>query len=223
MMSGVFLMHQQTLAGFSTARLYLEEVVRRVPNSALPLAWLSKWYVLSIQQGWSTDFAKDSAIAQDYAARALDINPACSFSLSVDGFVQNNLLKNYDEAMQRFDQALALDPNNPLSWLLKGTLNAFMDLGEDAVFCTERARKLSPLDPHKYFFDSLSATAALSNRDYANALRLADRSLLSNTNHTSTVRVKTIALERLGRHEEAVASARKLLRLEPSLTITKYL
>lgn len=223
MMSGVFLMHQQALAGFSVSRQYLEEVVSRVPGSAIPLAWLSKWYVLSIQQGWSTDVAKDALVAQDYAARALDTDPTCSFSLSVDGFVQNNLLKNYDAAMDRFDEALSLDPSNPLSWLLKGTLHAFMDLGEEAVQCTDRARKLSPLDPHKYFFDSLSATAALSNQEFEKALRLADRSLKANVYHTSTRRVRTIALERMGRHEEAQRSAKTLLKLEPTLTIRRYL
>lgn len=223
MMSGIFLMHQLALSSFSLARKYLEETSMRVPNSSIPLAWLSKWYLLSVIQGWSTDIAKDSALARDYVARALDINPTCSFSLSVDGFVQNNLFKNYSEAMSRFDQALALNPNNPLSWLLKGTLLAFMDQGDEAVGCTTRARKLSPIDPHKYFFDSLSATAALSNKDFGEALRLAERSLKANPHHTSTQRVIVIAHAERGEIEEAREAAKTLLKMDPSLTVNSYI
>lgn len=222
-MSAVALMHKQALSNFSTARAQLEEVISRAPNHSFVHAWLGKWYVLSVQQGWSTDIAKDTALARGCTQRALEINPQCSFSLSVDGFVSNNLLKKFDDSLERFGTALDTDPNNALAWLLKGTLLAFMDQGDEAVSHTEHARSLSPLDPHKYFFDSLAATAQLANRDYAAALELAELSLGANRRHTSTLRVRTIALQSLGRGEEARESAKELCRREPSLTIERYL
>lgn len=224
MMVGIFQMHRQNLRWFSEARERLEEVARRVPNSSLPQAWLAKWYILSILQGWSDHTEKDHvAKAKDHADQALQLNPTCSFAHTIDGFVHNNLLKNHDTAMSRFDEALALEPSNPLSWLLKGTLLAFMNEGEQAVTATRRARQLSPLDPHTYFYDSLSATAALSNQDYDEALNLADRSLAANKNHVSTQRVRTIALQRLGRESEARAAAETIQRLDHGFTIKKYL
>lgn len=224
MMASVHQMHRQSLRGFSEARQQLEEVTRRIPNASIPFAWLAKWYVLSIIQGWSMSATEDHmAKAMDNVARALDLNPGCSFALTVDGFIQNNLLKRYDTAMNQYEEALSIEPNNPLSWLLKGTLLAFMGEGKEAVLCTQRARKLSPLDPHKYFFDSLSATAALSNRDYEGALSLAEYSLSANRNHVSTRRVKTIALHQLGRMGEARQSAGEILKIDQSFTINKYL
>lgn len=223
LMSGVALMHRQTLASFSKARTHVEEVIRRVPRHSIVHAWLSKWYILSVQQGWSTDLEKDAQIARECTQRALDLDPDCAFSLAIDGFVQNNLMKRFDTAHERFDAALDRDPNNALAWLLKGTLHAFVDDGPRAVEFTDRARTLSPLDPHHYFFDSLSATARLANADYATALALAERSLRANRRHTSTLRVRTIALQRLGREAEAASSAQELLKLEPSLTIAHYL
>ncbi|MDX1716404.1 MAG: hypothetical protein R3287_05805 [Anderseniella sp.] len=221
--SSVTLMHRQDLPSFSSARAQLEQLVERAPHLSFLHAWLAQWYVLSIQQGWSTDLAKDTMIASDLTQRALDLNPNCSFSLTIDGFVENNLRKRFDVSTERFDQALDIDPNNAYAWLLKGTLHAFMDEGEKAVELTQHARRLSPLDPQKYFFDSLAATACLSNRDFENALRLAELSISQNKYHTSTLRVRTIALQSMGETTRAAEAARQLLAREPNLTIGTYL
>jgi TolB-like protein len=221
--SSVALMHRQDLPSFSSARAQLEELVQRAPRLSFLQAWLAQWYVLSIQQGWSSDLAKDTMIASDLTRRALDLNPNCSFSLTIDGFVENNLRKRFDISTERFDQALDIDPNNAYAWLLKGTLHAFMDEGEKAVQLTQHARRLSPLDPQKYFFDSLAATACLSNQDFETALRLAELSISQNKYHTSTLRVRTIALQSMGETAKAAESARELLEREPNLTIGTYL
>ena len=223
LISAIALMHRQSLVSFSSARPQLEELVHRAPRQAIPHAWLSKWYVLSIQQGWSVDFKQDGAIAERWTQHALDLDPDCTFSLAIDGFVQNNLLKRFDLAQERFDHAIDADCNNALAWLLKGTLHAFQDKGLEAVAYTSRARSLSPLDPYRYFFDSLSATAHLANGDYVKALDLAERSLRANRRHTSTLRVKTIALHQLGRGEDARAAADQLRRLDPGLTVEGYM
>lgn len=223
LMSSIGLMHRQSPAGFNRSRTQIEEVLGRVPGHSIVHAWLAKWYVLNVQQGWSADQAADARIAADCCKRALDLNPDCTFALAVDGFVKNNLLKRLDDAAARFDEAISIDPNNAFAWLLKGTLFAFEGRGSEAVACTNRARILSPLDPYGYFFDSLSATACASAEDYENALRLAERSLAANRRHTSTLRVRTVSLEMLGRHEDARQSAADLLRVDPDFTIEQYL
>ncbi len=223
LMAGVSMMHHQSLASFSRAREHIEEVLRRAPGHSVVHAWLAKWYILSCHQGWSVDRARDTETAAAHSRQALDLNPDCSFSLVIDGFVKTNLMKRLEEAGARYDQALSVDPNNALAWLLKGTLHAFVDEGAEAVACTARARALSPLDPYGYFFDSLSATACAANGDYAQALELSERSLRANRRHSSTLRVKTAALQMLGRGDEARQTAEELLRIEPGFTIQGYL
>ena len=184
---------------------------------------MGKWHVLSVVQGWSSRLDEDTRTARDYTARALDIQPDNSFALTMDGLVNNNLLKRHDVAMRRFDDAIELDPNNALAWLLKGTLHAFTDDGERAVTYTNRARSLSPLDPHSYFFDALSAAAKLTAGDYQGALDLADRSIRANRRHASTLRARIVALYYLGRAEEARENAEALLRADPGFNIRGYL
>jgi tetratricopeptide (TPR) repeat protein len=98
-----------------------------------------------------------------------------------------------------------------------------MGEGRLAVEDTQRALKLSPLDPRRYYYESLAGTACLAAGDYSQALRHAHRSLRANRMHTSTLRVIAISQWRLGLLEDARTTVRRLLQIEPTLTISRYL
>lgn len=221
-MAGVSLMHRSPIRDFVASRQYLVEAASRMPNSAEASAWLGKWYVLSVFKGLSTDRAGDTQKALDSTARALDIDPVSSFSLTIDGFANNNLLKNMDVAESRYSAALDVNPNESLSWLLRGALMAFQDDGAAAIRATETARQLSPIDPFGYYYDSLASTAYIAAEDFENALARAEMSLAVNDRHLSTMRTRTTALHFLGRHEEARVSAQELTRRHPTFCIEEY-
>lgn len=223
LMAAIALMHRLSLRDFEDARHMLQTLIDRATRQSVPLAWMAKWHVLRVQQGWSADPEQDGEFALECTKRALDVDPESSLALAIDGFVHTNLLKRLDVAQERYDLALRINPNDSLAWLLKGTLHAFMGHGQQAVDDTQRALKLTPLDPHRYFYDSLSATACLADHQYENALALAQRSLRANRTHTSTLRVMAAAQWWLGREDEAHETARELLRLEPNLTISRWL
>lgn len=219
---GVSLMHRPTFRDFAKSRTLLEEAVSRAPMVAETHAWLAKWYVLSVFNGWTTDRNGDTQKALDASSRALDINPDSSFSLVIDGFAHNNLMQRMDVASQRYDTAIDINPNESLSWLLRGALLAFQDEGADAIVAAEQARGLSPIDPFGYYYDSLSSTAYLAAENYDRALELADRSLAFNDRHLSTLRAKITALHFLGRGEEARVAGIELLRRAPAFSLDAY-
>ena len=223
LIAGVGLMHQLKLSSFARSREMIEEAIRRAPRAAEAHAWLGEWYVMSVFNGWSTDRARDTAMAQDCTARALDIESENSFCLTIDGVVNNNLLLRMDVADQRFDAALARNPNESMAWLLSGVLFAYRDDGQAAVARVEKAMRLSPLDPFGHFYDSLAATAFISAGDFAGALRLADRAMAKNDRHLSTLRVKICALHNLGRLAEAKDAAGILMQRQPDFTVAGYL
>ena len=103
-------------------------------------------------------------------------------------------MKDLDTARKRCDQAVDANPSHALGWLYRGAVNAFEGEGDAAVDATRRAMELSPLDPQRYYFESLGATAELSAHQYVNAEKLARSSLTLNRMHPSTWRVLTIAL-----------------------------
>lgn len=220
--SGVTLMHRSAMRDFINSRAYLEEAIERMPRSSEAHAWLGKWYTLSVFQGLSTNSEADTQHALDSTARALDIDPQSSFSLTIDGFANNNLLKRMDIAEQRYNSALEFNPNENLSWLLRGALMAFQDDGQAATRATEMARKLSPIDPFGYFYDSLASSAYIAAEDYQNALSKANSSLALNDRHLSTLRVKITALHCMGRSEEAREFAQVLHRRHPDFSVEAY-
>jgi adenylate cyclase len=223
LMGAVSLMHRLSLPEFEEAHRLLMALIERGMRHPIPMAWLANWHVLRVQQGWSHDPQQDTYLALEATKRALDIDPDCSLALAVNGFVHVNLLKKFDIAQESYENALATNPSNALAWLLKGTLHAFRSEGQQAVDHTERALRLSPLDPHRYFYDSLAATACISARKYDRAFDLAQRSLRANRKHTSTWRVMTIAQWQLGQFDEARKSAQELLKLQPTLTVSSWL
>lgn len=223
LMGAVSLMHRLSLPDFEEAYRLLQALLERGVRHPLPIAWLGNWHVLRVQQGWSDDPQRDTYLAAECTKRALDMDPDNSLALAVNGFVHVNLLKKFDVAEQSYERAIAVNPSNALAWLLKGTLHAFKSEGEQAVEHTERALALSPLDPHRYFYDSLAATAAAAAGRFERALELAERSLRANRKHTSTLRVMTVAQWQLGRRDEARRTVQELLKLQPSLTVSGWL
>lgn len=222
LMGAIALMHRLSRKDFDRSREMLVALTDRLPRQAIPYAWLAKWHVLRVQQGWMNDPLVDAQFALDFCRRALNCDPQCTLALSMSGFVHTNLLKQLDVAEEQYDSALRINPNDGLAWLLKGTLHAFKGEGAIAVQHTERALKLSPLDPHRYFYDSLAATAALSAGQYQRSIDLATASLRANRTHTSTFRALAISQWQLGLFDEARRTVTELLRLEPGLTITRY-
>lgn len=216
-------MHSNSRSEFDMAFKMLEHVTSLATRQSSPYAWMGKWYVLKAQQGWSDDPQSDGVTALRYTQHALDIDPQDTLALTTDGFVHTNLIGRLDIAEDRYARAVAVNPNDSLAWLAKGTLHAFKGEGDDAVMGTQRALMLSPFDPIRYFYDSLAATAKLASGEYRDSLDLAESSLRANKFHTSTLRVKAAAQWKLGLREEAVETGKQLLKAEPNLTVAGWL
>lgn len=222
LLGAVALMHRTQLSEFDRARAMFEALIERSRRHPVPYSWLAKWHVLRAAQGWTEDPVREAQLAQDCIHRALDNDPDCALAWTVDGFVHTNLMRDLEGAQHRYETALALNPNESLAWLLKGTLHAFRGEGNLAMEGTERALKLSPLDPLRYFYDSLAGTAAASAGAYDRAIELCRRSLKSNRTHTSTYRALAIALARSQRLQEARQTVQELLKLEPGFNLRGF-
>lgn len=223
LLAGISLMHKNKLSAFSKARPLIEEAIRRSRGQSELRAWLAKWYILSVINGWSIEPQKDIHIVFNLTSRALQEDPNCSLALTMEGFALNNLSNDVGSARIRFDEAIENNPNEGLAWLLKGTLCAFSDNSSDAVEYVEHAKRLSPIDPLSYFYDSLRATAHLSDNNLEEALSLAETSLLFNNSHMSTIRVKLASQYELGLLPEARQTATELLTKQPNFTVSDYL
>ena len=222
LMSAVTLMHGQSLTDVKRARVYLDELTRRLPTQATIRAWLAKWHVMAGHGGLivgDNPFQR----AEEISAQALELDPKCAFALAIDGMVHSHDPLSDPTTASRFEESLQLDPSHALAWLLYSRMHMYNGNGEAALKFASRACELSPCDPHQYFFDLLHACAKSVCGDYEGALALANSSLKLNPHHASTHRVKTISLALMHREAEAKEAAVELLKWEPGLTIKSYL
>jgi adenylate cyclase len=223
LLAGIGLLHRQQFAEFDRARQLFQALSDRHPRHASPYAWLAAWRVFRVTQGWFEDIAKETSIATDLARRAVDADASDSLSHTVSGLVSTNLKRDFSAAQISFETALSTNKSEPLAWLHRGALKAFLGDGNDAVNDTIQARRLSPLDPWNYYFESLSASAAFAAGDYAQAALLARSSMRANRLHLSTLRVLVMASAELGLLDEARHYLREVLAIDPTLTVSKYL
>ncbi len=223
LLGGITLMHRQGRGDFLRAKQLLEAVCERVPRHPEPYAWLSKWQVFEVWQGWSADPKRSASLADDYASRALAQDSSCALALTTAGMVDVYFRRNMAEGEQHYLEAIAANPNEPLAWLLKGMLHAFRGEGDAAVHDTSRAQGLSPIDPMSYYFDTLSGCAALAANDFNGALMYSQRAIRSNCLHASTWRTLVVAHVLSGRIEEAKAAVTRLMQVEPTFTVNGFL
>jgi adenylate cyclase len=219
---GIELMHRLAPEDFSKARSAFETAISRDPVSPHPHAWLAKWHVLRVANGASEDPVRDSAAATACAERALACDPEDALALAVAGHVLARSRSDLAAAEERLAQARNANPNEPLAWLWTGINHAWRGRGEEAVECSERALSLSPLDPMIYYFHSLASTAHLLAGNYERALGLSEQSLRENCLHTPTHRTLAAAQVELGRLREARETVRRMLEVEPGLTVGAF-
>ncbi len=222
MMSAVALMHSFEKRHFHQAQGQLEEVVARCPEHSVPRAWLAQWHLLRIYQKWSDDPARDEKLAQNAIRNALDLNAACPLSLAIDGNIHTILRTDFDTARQRFSAARAVNPSSAFISQLAAVLETFRGNGAAAVALTDRAFMLSPRDPRRPFFQTLSAGSYVAGGRYEEAVEMAEASLRHNPFHLSAHRCRVIGLQLAGRESEARNAAKELMRIDPSLRVSEY-
>jgi adenylate cyclase len=122
-------------------------------------------------------------------------------------------------AMVVVDRALTLNPNAAAAWMVRGFLHALRNHPEAAIEAIDRAQRLSPFDPLDYWSAVSVAIAHLAARRFEEAIEWAERALHSQPRLATALRVEIVANAHLGRLDEARAELRRLLAIDPKLTI----
>ncbi|MEO8936176.1 MAG: tetratricopeptide repeat protein [Burkholderiaceae bacterium] len=223
LLAAIGLVFRLSQSEFGRARDALETLHVRAPRHPAPLAWLARWHLFRVVQGWSENRQEDGEIALSYASRALELDPDSSLALTMLGNVHVNHLRDLDRAETLYDQAIAINPNESIAWLHKGNARSFRADGCGAVTHVRKALALSPLDPARHFYQGILAGATLSAGDYDGAIAAARSALRINRGHVSAHRVLAIALSLQGRLDEAREVIRDLRVLEPTLNVTDFI
>jgi TolB-like protein len=223
LLGGISMMHRSSVHDFDRSRQALDALIERHGRIATPRAWLAKWYIMRIIRGLSDSPQRDTRLALDQTKRALESEPENALTLAVEGYAQCQLLGNFTVATERLASSIAANPNEPMAWLFKSVLSTMWGSAEDSVVEVEYASLLSPIDPLRYYFDLLLASALLTNNQHERAIHHARRSLRANRHHSPTLRVLLTAQVESGQTDDARTTLGALLLEEPSLSVSSYL
>ena len=94
--------------------------------------------------------------------------------------------------------------------------------GAEALPAGLRALELSPLDPLKYYYNSLMASIAISAERYDLAISHAEQSLRVNASHLSSYRSLIIAQSLAGRPDAAHRSLARLMLRDPQFSVSRF-
>ncbi len=215
-------MHNSSRVVFETSEALFDAAIAKDPHYAAALAWRAYWHVLRVGQGWSPDPADDAMQADHFARGAIECNSVEPMALAVHGQVASYLYKDFDLAFRRFEAALRINANAAPAWMWSAAAHAWMGNGPRAIEEINHAMALSPYDPLMYAYNAYASIAYLVDGQYERAIECALRSLRENRTYTAAHRLLVIALVLAGREDEARASARRLLELEPRLTVAGF-
>ena len=219
MLRAIPAIYRLDLAGFQAAGSLLERSLELDPSSAACHSWLAHWYLLLIGQGWATDVADAIQRADQLARRAVVLDPGDARGFTVAGHVRAFLHREAEEAIGLHERAIALNPNLALAWCYSGLAHSYLGLHTDAIRHIQHARRLSPHDPHGFFFDMALMVPFLVTGDYETAAQLGRRARNAHPGFSSTYKGLLAALGNLGLASEAAELRRELLVLEPQFSV----
>jgi tetratricopeptide (TPR) repeat protein len=157
-----------------------------------------------------------------FARAAIECNSMEPMAFAVHGHVASYLHKDFDLAFRRFETALRINASAAPAWMWSAAAHAWMGNGPRAIEEINTAMALSPYDPLMYAYNAYASIGYLVDGQYERAIECALRSLRENRTYTAAHRLLVIALMLAGRENEARASARRLLELEPGLTVDGF-
>jgi DNA-binding SARP family transcriptional activator/TolB-like protein len=204
---------------FLHARRLLEMSLRADPGSSVAHGWLAYWDLLYVGQGWSDDPAASTAEAARLAERAVMLDPGDARALTLAGHVRGFLGKHPEEASALHERAIALNPNLALAWCFSGLAHSYLGRHEEGLRRINVALRLSPSDPHGFFFDMALIMPHLLRGDYPNAIEAGRRAIEMNPYFSSAYKGYLAALGLMDRPREAAEVLHRLLLLEPRFSV----
>ena len=188
------------------------------PDHAAAHAWRAYWTMVCIGQGWA-DLPGALEQAGHHAERAVMLDPQDARGLTIAGHVRAALHHRPREALELHQRALSLNPNLAMAWGLSAATYTFLGDHEEAARRYVRYRRLSPMDPNAFFFDTGMALLEFGRRDYPAAIRLARRASELNPYYSAALKHHLAALGHAGLPDEAATVRARLLAIEPAYTV----
>jgi TolB-like protein/class 3 adenylate cyclase/Tfp pilus assembly protein PilF len=129
--------------------------------------------------------------------------------------------RDYEASVEMIERAIAINPSSVHAHGHGSVINTWAGHYDRSIALSERALRLSPLDPLRVMPLAGQAGAWLMKGEYETALAFARRALQVYPTHTPSYLISIASLIRLDRVEEARRVAREFMALYPQYRILR--
>ncbi len=200
------------------AQELLNKALEIDPESPLVLSTLAQSYTFDGMYGWQRPPAESLVNAMEMARRAIALDKQDEGAHMTLGLALL-MSKRHDEAMNRLETAIRLNPNySPaIGWL--GVVHVYTHEHEQAAALLHKAIRLSPRDAFLAWYVGHFGMIEIMAERYDKAVGWLEKAALESADMPSIIRGKVVAYALQDKLEEARASFEHLNRLVPGVTI----
>jgi tetratricopeptide (TPR) repeat protein len=199
---------------------YFLKAIERDPDFAAAYGMAAWCYVWRKANGWVTDRAKEVAEAERLARRAVALGKDDAVALARGGHALAFVVGELDDGMAFIDQALAINPNFAVGWMLSGLVSIYLGDPDKAIGRIDRAVRLSPRDSFTFIAHTAYAMAHFFADQYDQSLAWAEKALREHPDYQLVLRVFVAAKALAGHQKTAKQALERLRQLDPALRVS---
>ena len=192
------------------------------PTYATAHALAADWYSVCVNQGLSPDPAADFIEAERLSRLALTLDRFDPRALSLCGHVRAFSFRDFDQAIELFDRALAANPSAAIAWLRSSPTFSYIGETREARRRADIGLRLSPHDAHVFYSYSIVALASYAAGDYGDAIAWARRSAALNPRFVPNLRFLAASLAANGQRDEARQVSRDHMQVDPKFRVGPF-
>jgi adenylate cyclase len=216
------LLYLFTAESYQAAGKLLERALALDPSYPQAYAYLAWWLNFRIGEGWSENPAADRARALVVSQRAVELDSEDPFVLTVGGHILSFIGKRPAEAIDLFDQALALNQNSAFAWGLSALTLAYLGRPDEAMGRLQNVWRLNPFDPLNFYFWIVAGIAEFVAGRYDEAIAWMRKCKRANPRFIACLRMLAASLALSGNEMDARVVAQELMAIEPSFRVSTF-
>jgi adenylate cyclase len=212
-----------TREGMAEASRLFHRALELDPGFARPASVAGICHLLNVILGYGNDPQFDRKEAVRLVRLALSIDDGDPETLARAALISAYMVGDSEAEIEMADRAVALNPNSWITWNGRGIVYRLAGLPEEAIRSSERAVRMSPVDPQLYVTLTNIGQALIELGRFDEAIVAGKKALRHNPSYVATYNCLASAFAHLGRDAEAHDATARVLEIDPAFTISAYI